>query len=34
MATGEAIRELQPFAFARFAEGRTFGGHNTNSPWV
>jgi len=34
MASGETIPELEPFAFRRFAEGRTFGGHNTNSPWV
>jgi methylglutamate dehydrogenase subunit A len=34
LASGERIAELAPFAFARYAEGRTFGAHNTNSPWV
>jgi len=34
LATGARIGELAPFAFGRFADGRTFGGHNTNSPWV
>jgi methylglutamate dehydrogenase subunit A len=34
LATGERVSELQPFAFSRYAEGRTFGAHNSNSPWV
>jgi glycine/D-amino acid oxidase-like deaminating enzyme len=34
LATGEKVSELQPFAFSRYAEGRTFGKTNSNSPWV
>ena len=34
LARGERIAELAPFALNRFAEGRTFGAHNSNSPWV
>jgi hypothetical protein len=33
-ATGGTIGELQPFAFSRCAEGRTFSKTNSNSPWV
>ncbi len=31
---GDEVRELKPFAFSRFAEGRTFGASNSHSPWV
>jgi glycine/D-amino acid oxidase-like deaminating enzyme len=31
---GEAPSELKPFAFSRFAEGKTFGASNSHSPWV
>ncbi len=31
---GEDVSELKPFAFSRFAEGRTFGSTNSHSPWV
>jgi glycine/D-amino acid oxidase-like deaminating enzyme len=34
IARGERVAELQPFGFGRYAEGRTFGAHNSNSPWV
>ena len=34
IARGESVAELEPFAFSRFAEGRTFGTRNTNCPWV
>jgi len=34
LASGERVPDLAPFGYRRFAEGRTFGGHNTNSPWV
>jgi glycine/D-amino acid oxidase-like deaminating enzyme len=34
LATGDKVSELQPFAFGRYAEGRTFGKTNSNSPWV
>ena len=34
IARGERVAELEPFAFSRFAEGRTFGTRNTNCPWV
>ena len=34
LATGEKIAELAPFAFSRYAEGRTFGKTNSHSPWV
>lgn len=26
--------ELEPFNFARFADGTTFGDRNSNCPWV
>jgi len=31
---GESSKELKPFAFNRFAEGKTFGASNSHSPWV
>jgi glycine/D-amino acid oxidase-like deaminating enzyme len=31
---GETVPELKPFAFSRFAEGKTFGASNSHSPWV
>lgn len=31
---GRAVAELEPFRMSRFAEGRTFGRHNSTSPWV
>jgi glycine/D-amino acid oxidase-like deaminating enzyme len=31
---GDAVDELKPFAFSRYAEGRTFGASNSHSPWV
>lgn len=31
---GEAAAELKPFAFSRFAKGKTFGSSNSHSPWV
>jgi glycine/D-amino acid oxidase-like deaminating enzyme len=31
---GEAVPELQPFAFSRYAGGKTFGGSISHSPWV
>jgi methylglutamate dehydrogenase subunit A len=34
IASGDRIGELAPFALGRYAEGRTFGAHNSNSPWV
>jgi glycine/D-amino acid oxidase-like deaminating enzyme len=34
LASGESVSELVPFAFSRFAEGRTFGASNSNCPWV
>ncbi|MGH6912417.1 MAG: NAD(P)/FAD-dependent oxidoreductase, partial [Geminicoccales bacterium] len=34
IARGERVAELEPFAFGRYAQGRTFGAHNSNSPWV
>lgn len=34
LASGDEIAELQPFAFSRYAEARTFGAHNSKSPWV
>lgn len=32
--TGGDAPELKPFAFSRFAEGKTFGASNSHSPWV
>ena len=35
LLTGDnKVAELEPFAFSRFAEGRTFGASNSNCPWV
>jgi glycine/D-amino acid oxidase-like deaminating enzyme len=34
LARGERVAELEPFRLGRYAEGRTFGAHNSNSPWV
>jgi glycine/D-amino acid oxidase-like deaminating enzyme len=31
---GEDVPDLKPFAFSRYAEGKTFGGSNSHSPWV
>ena len=31
---GGRVAELEPFAFSRFAEGRSFGASNSNCPWV
>ncbi len=31
---GETVPELQPFAFSRYAAGKTFGGSTSHSPWV
>lgn len=31
---GDEVTELKPFAFGRFAEGKTFGASNSHSPWV
>ena len=34
LVSGEPVPELAPFAFTRFAQGRTFGDRNSNCPWV
>jgi glycine/D-amino acid oxidase-like deaminating enzyme len=34
LSTGTTPDELKPFAFRRFAEGRTYGDRNSNCPWV
>jgi methylglutamate dehydrogenase subunit A len=31
---GDDVRELKPFAFSRYAEGKTFGASQSHSPWV
>jgi hypothetical protein len=31
---GDDVAELKPFAFGRYAEGRTYGASNSHSPWV
>ncbi len=31
---GDAVPELKPFSFSRFAKGQTFGSTNSHSPWV
>jgi glycine/D-amino acid oxidase-like deaminating enzyme len=31
---GDRVPELEPFTFDRYAEGRTFGGSTSHSPWV
>ncbi|MGE3829864.1 MAG: NAD(P)/FAD-dependent oxidoreductase [Parvibaculaceae bacterium] len=34
IVSGEPVPELAPFAYSRFAQGRTFGDRNSNCPWV
>ena len=34
LAGDNKVAELEPFAFGRFAEGRTFGASNSKCPWV
>ena len=34
LAGDNKVAELEPFAFSRFAEGRSFGASNSNCPWV
>jgi hypothetical protein len=34
LVSGEPVPELSPFAYTRFAQGRTFGDRNSNCPWV
>jgi glycine/D-amino acid oxidase-like deaminating enzyme len=34
LAKGETPDELKPFALRRYAEGWTYGGRNSNCPWV
>jgi hypothetical protein len=34
LTTGLPVEALAPFAFTRFAQGRTFGDRNSNCPWV
>ena len=34
LAGGAKVPELQPFAFDRFANGKTFGASNSHCPWV
>ena len=31
---GDDVPELKPFAFSRYAEGKTFGASNSHAPWV
>jgi glycine/D-amino acid oxidase-like deaminating enzyme len=31
---GDNVDDLRPFAFSRYAEGKTFGSTNSHSPWV
>jgi glycine/D-amino acid oxidase-like deaminating enzyme len=31
---GDDVPELKPFAFSRYAEGKTYGASNSHSPWV
>ncbi len=31
---GDDVPDLKPFAFSRYAEGKTFGASNSHSPWV
>ena len=31
---GDDVPDLKPFAFSRYAEGKTFGSTNSHSPWV
>jgi hypothetical protein len=34
LVSGVPVPELSPFAFTRFAQGKTFGDRNSNCPWV
>ncbi len=34
LAGDNRVSELEPFTYARFAEGRTFGSSNSHCPWV
>jgi methylglutamate dehydrogenase subunit A len=34
LLAGDRVRELEPFAFGRYAAGRTFGASDSHSPWV
>jgi methylglutamate dehydrogenase subunit A len=34
LTSGLPVEALAPFAFTRFAQGRTFGDRNSNCPWV
>ena len=34
LLVGDRVRELEPFAFGRYAAGRTFGASDSHSPWV
>jgi glycine/D-amino acid oxidase-like deaminating enzyme len=34
LATADRVAELEPFAFGRFAAGKTFGASNSHCPWV
>lgn len=34
LAGDNRVAELEPFAFSRFAQGRTFGASNSHCPWV
>jgi hypothetical protein len=34
LAGSREVPELKPFAFDRFANGRTFGASNSHCPWV
>ena len=31
---GDAVPELAPFGFGRYARGKTFGASDSHSPWV
>ena len=31
---GDDVADLKPFAFSRYAQGKTFGSSNSHSPWV
>lgn len=31
---GDRVEDLEPFAFSRFARGKTYGATNSHSPWV
>src|SRR3546814_4551354 len=34
LAGDNKVAELEPFAFSRFAKGKTFGASNSHCPWV